>query len=290
MPELPDLLYIRNYLQASVLGRHIVGIHLKQPVVVRNMLDRPLTDILIDRELQAVDVRGPFICLTFSSDIAVVVNLMLAGRLQHQRVGERPEGYLCLALNLTDGSHINICDEQKMAKIYVAHRDQLTRIPSYASQGIDVLSSDFTAGEFESLSRKNSRKQVRSFINNHSIISAIGNAYADEILFEAGIHPKTFVGTLSREEIHTLYGAIQRVLTWASEEVNRAGKPIHVKVRDHLRVRNRKGEPCPRCGATIRREGVRGYDVFFCPACQRTTRKVFVDWPHPPPPGRNGPR
>jgi formamidopyrimidine-DNA glycosylase len=290
MPELPDLLYICNYLRAAVLGRHIREIQLKQPVVLRNMLDRPLTEILLHRELQAINRRGPFLCLTFSSDIVLVVNLMLSGRLQHQREGEKPQGYLCLALDLTDGSHLNICDELKMAKIYVGHRDQLPRIPSYASQGVDVLSSDFTLGEFATLARKSSRKQVRSFINNHSILSAIGNAYADEILFEAGIHPKTLVGALGTEEIQTLYGAISRVLTWAAEEVNRAGKPIHVKVRDHLRVRNRKGKPCPRCGATIRREGVRGHDVFFCPACQRPTRKVFIDWRHTPPSGQNGPR
>jgi formamidopyrimidine-DNA glycosylase len=56
-------------------------------------------------------------------------------------------------------------------------------------------------------------------------------------------------------------------------------------VRDHLKVRNRKGSPCVRCGTTIRREGVRGYDVFFCPTCQASTRRSFIEWktsPGPP--------
>jgi formamidopyrimidine-DNA glycosylase len=67
-------------------------------------------------------------------------------------------------------------------------------------------------------------------------------------------------------------------MAWAVDEVRRAGQPIHIKVRDHLRVRNRHGEPCPRCGTTIRREGVRGYDVFYCPSCQPPTRRHFIDW------------
>jgi hypothetical protein len=70
-----------------------------------------------------------------------------------------------------------------------------------------------------------------------------------------------------------------------------AAEPIHVKVRGQLRVRNRRGEPCPRCGSTIRREGVRGHDVFFCPRCQPATRRHFFDRGSAPgshPPG--GPR
>ena len=67
-------------------------------------------------------------------------------------------------------------------------------------------------------------------------------------------------------------------MRWGITEVEKAAQPIQVKVRDHMKVRNRKGEPCARCGTTIRREGVRGYDVFFCPVCQPATRKVFIDW------------
>jgi formamidopyrimidine-DNA glycosylase len=109
-------------------------------------------------------------------------------------------------------------------------------------------------------------------------LDSIGNAYADEILFAARIHPKTFVGTLTEAEWEELYRAIRDVMTEGQRKVAEAGQPIHVKVRDHMRIRNRKGLPCPRCGSIIRREGVRGYDVFFCPTCQPVRRRVFIDW------------
>ena len=101
---------------------------------------------------------------------------------------------------------------------------------------------------------------------------------ADEILFDAKIHPKTFVYKLPPQEIEQLYNSVLSVMKWGIQKVETAAQPIHVKVREHMKVRNRKGEPCPQCGTTIRREGVRGHDVFFCPTCQPATRRLFIDW------------
>ncbi len=103
---------------------------------------------------------------------------------------------------------------------------------------------------------------------DQSALSAIGNAYADEVLFAAGIHPKTPCTRLDAERRGRLFDAIRGVIAWGIDEVGRAGRPLEDKVRDHVKVRNRLGEPCPVCGTTIRRVGVLGYDSFFCPRCQ----------------------
>ncbi len=278
MPEIPDLLYIRKYLAGALAGRSIAAVDVKQPVLVRNMLDAPLGNVLPGRSFRAVEQRGPFLRLALDGEIDIVTNLMLAGRIQHQRKGEKPEGYLCLSWTLDDGSALRLCDEKKMAKLYVCRRTDTASIPRYGTQGADILSGEFTREKFFALAAANARRQVRVMINDQTVLSAIGNAYADEILFEARIHPKTFTGKLSRDETGRLYEAIGTVMTWGTAMVEQAGRPIHVKVRDHLKVRNRKGEPCPRCGATIRREGVRGHDTFFCPSCQPPSRKLFIDW------------
>jgi formamidopyrimidine-DNA glycosylase len=165
-----------------------------------------------------------------------------------------------------------------MMKLYVVPHDGVPAIPGYGRQGIDVLGPGFTRERFADLAAKHRRKQVRVFLRDHSAMSAIGNAYADEILFDAQIHPKTFVGALTDDQLETLFTSIRTVLQSGIEAVERARQPIQQKVRGHLKVRNRKGEPCPRCGTKIRREGVRGHDVFFCPACQPATRKLFLDW------------
>ncbi len=278
MPELPDLLYIKTYLKKEVEGRTIASTIVKQPIVIRVALDQPFEQAVTNKSIDSIDIRGPFIRFELSESVDIIINLMLAGRLQHQRMGEKIEGFLCCSLTLDDSSTLNLCDQDKMAKLYIVRRGEYTAIPKYREQGIDILSPEFTFEIFKELARRNSRKQVRVFINDHTTLSSIGNAYADEILFDAHIHPKTFVSKLQEENLSRLYSSIRSVMDWGVRKVEEAAKPIQVKVREHMKIRNRKGEPCPRCGTTIRREGVRGYDVFFCPTCQPASRKLFIDW------------
>ncbi len=278
MPELPDLVYIRKHLAAALTGLRVRAMDVKQPVVLRNMLDAPPGDALRGAAVTGVEHHGPFLRLSLSGDIDIVTNLMLAGRFQIQRKGEKPEGHLCAAWTFDDGPVLRLCDEKKMAKLYVCRRADTEGIPRYGTQGIDILSPAFTRDTFRTLVGENSRRQIRVMINDQTVLSAIGNAYADEILFEAGIHPKTFAGRLSEEDIGRLFDAVTGVMAWGTTMVEEAARPIHVKVRGHMKVRNRKGEPCPRCGSTIRREGVRGHDTFFCPSCQPPSRKLFLDW------------
>ncbi len=278
MPELPDLLYISSRLRPALVGRTIASLEVHRPVVLRVSTPERPGDFLQGRRITSLDVHGPFLRIGMEGDADVVINLMLAGRLQHQTGGSKREPYVCLSFVLDDGSRLHVCDEQLMAKVYLVARSGFGVIPRYTSQGVPVLSPALTEDRFRELVRRHGRKQVRVFLNDQTILSAIGNAYADEILFEARIHPKTFVGRLTDDEVVRLHHAVGDILRWGLEEVERAAQPVHVKVRGHLRVRNRHGEPCPRCGTTIRREGVRGYDVFYCPACQPPTRRHFLDW------------
>lgn len=283
MPELPDLLYIEEYLRRRLTGRTVERALLKQPLVLRNLTGTDLPASLSGKRLGAVSIHGPFITLQFTGECDLVLNLMLSGRLQHQEPNQKAQPFLSLSLELDDATRLNLCDQNKMAKAYLVPHGTYDKIPAFDAQGMDIRSREFTLKRFLQIARENRRKQVRVFINTHTILSSIGNAYADEILFDAGIHPKTFVSSLSESDLTRLHSSILSVLRSGAERVREAQQPIHVKVRDHLKVRNRKGEPCPRCGTTIRREGVRGHDVYFCPRCQPATRSHFIDWKNLPP-------
>lgn len=278
MPELPDLVYIRNYLRNVIVDRRITSSTIKQPVVLRIAVNESFEEIVHGKTIEAIEIHGPFLRFQLSEHHDLIINLMLAGKLQHQRHGEKSEGYLCCSFLLDDDSRLNVCDDKLMAKLYLVKTGDYSAVPRYSTQGIDILSSGFTVDVFRTLAAQHKRKQVRVFINDHTILSSIGNAYADEILFDAHIHPKTFLGKLNPEELQQLYSSIRSVMEWGMTKVTEAGKPVHTKVREHMKVRNRHGKPCPRCGTTIRREGVRGYDVFFCPACQPGSRKLFINW------------
>ncbi|MCP4133663.1 MAG: DNA-formamidopyrimidine glycosylase, partial [bacterium] len=151
------------------------------------------------------------------------------------------------------------------------------QIPGLLTQGTDILSDDFTLEFF--LTRINKkRSQARVFIMDQTVISSIGNAYADEILFDAKIHPKTPCNKLDDEEKNRLYESICRVMRLGIKKIEESGQPIEVKIRDHMKVRNRKDTPCPECGTTIRRASVHGYDTFFCPQCQPVKGKSAIPW------------
>lgn len=278
MPELPDLVYILSYLTRETLHKIITGVSVNQPVVLRIALRQTLEEAVCGSRIESVYVHGAFLGFNLSSGVDLIMNFMLTGRLQHQRPGDRAEPNACLALHLNDSTSLRLCDRKKMAKCYVVPRGDYAAIPSFGQQGIDVLSPAFTLDAFLQLAKRHARKQVRSFLNDHRILSSLGNAYADEILFDARIHPKTFVATLSVKELSALFTSIRTVLQHGIAHVAATGQPIHIKVRDHMQVRMRKGEPCPRCSSTIRREGVRGYDVFFCPCCQPSSRRAFISW------------
>jgi formamidopyrimidine-DNA glycosylase len=164
-----------------------------------------------------------------------------------------------------------------MGKIYLCPAGSFEAIPGYLGQGVDVLSPAFTFEAFSALIAKK-RCQARVFVMDQGCLSAIGNAYADEILFEAGIHPKAPCYALPPEKRRALYDAVVSVLAWGIGEVEKAGRPLEEKVRGHMRVRGRAGEACPRCGGIIRKAGVLGFDSFFCPVCQPDLAGKGLDW------------
>jgi formamidopyrimidine-DNA glycosylase len=279
VPELPDLEYIVSHLAPTVSGRKITEVVVKEPIVIRMLLPDAggFTDALPGRIFESLDRHGPFLHFALSGHAALVIHCMLAGRLQIAARDVKPVPHLCFSLLLDSGEWLRYGDDKKMGKVYLTEEGRFDAIPGYDTQGVDVLSAQFTRDVFLTLI-KGRRHQVRVFLMDQSALSAIGNAYADEVLFSAGIHPKTSCASLSAAARDKLYDSIRSVLAWGIEEVRKAGQEIDVKVRDHMRIRGRKDEPCPVCGTKIRRAGVLGYDAFYCPACQPATRKQQIPW------------
>ncbi len=279
VPELPDLEYIVDTLAGRLSGRVITEVIVREPIVIRMLLAGTggFDETLPGRTFGTLTRRGPFLHFPLSGDAALVVHCMLAGRLQIAAGGVKPIPHLCFSLHLDSGEWLRYGDDKKMGKVYLTAEGAWDGIPGYREQGIDITSPDFTWERFEKLINGR-RHQARVFLMDQSALSAIGNAYADEILFAAGIHPKTSCASLGPVGKRKLYESIRSVMAWGIDEVRKAGQPIDVKVRDHVRVRGRKDEPCPVCGTKIRRAGVLGYDSFYCPACQPATRKQQIPW------------
>ena len=273
MPELPDLLHVLATLRERVLGTHVTAERVAEPIVLR-FLVRGNLSLLLGRRLADISRRAHFLIFRFEG-LDLCVNPMLAGRFRLSDPGERREASLAFALTFDDAVELRYLDDKKMGKAYLTATDDWRAIPGMAGGGLDILSPQFTAERFVSLLKRR-RDQVRVFLLDKTALDSLGNAYADEVLYEAGIHPKTWCRSLTHEEALRLHKAIVDVMREAAAEVARRGEPIEVKVRDFLKVRLK--EECPRCGSKIRRAGVRGMDAYFCPRCQPATRAGLVDW------------
>ena len=272
MPELPDLLHVLDVLRRELVGRPVTGTRIREPIILRCALPGNLS-LLHGRTLLEILRRTHFLVFRFDEhDLAV--NPMLAGRFRLDAIEAKDPASLGFALAF-GGRELRYLDDKKMGKAYLVAKDDWANVPNLLANGVYVLSKEFTAERFLAL-LKTRRDQVRLFLMDKHALDSLGNAYADEVLFEAGIHPKTWCRSRSPDDGRTLHAAIVSVMTGAAAEVARRNEPTDVKVRDFLKIRLR--DTCPRCGAKVRKAGVRGMDAYFCPHCQPETRKGLVDW------------
>ncbi len=284
MPELPDLVHVEDVLRGALAGKTISAARTGDPTVLRIMVRQPFPDLLVGRRLESIDRRGHFMRFGLDGGLCVVVNAMLAGRYKliprapgSTAAKKKDPRALGLALAFADAPELQYVDDKRMGKVYVARAEDEKQIPVYGQLGPDLLSPAFTRAAFDAAIAKR-RDQVRAFLMDKRALASLGNAYADEILFAAGVHPKTFCRKLEPADVDRLFAAIGRVLTEAITEIRKRNEPPEVKVRDFLKVRGRDGKPCLVCGTTIRAVRVGDGDACFCPRCQPETRKLFVSW------------
>lgn len=282
MPEIPDLEHTLRGLKEGVLGRRITSATVREPIVLRVAVEGRFEERVAGAQIEQVGRRGHFVGFELGA-LSLWIHPMLAGRFQVERAGARLPASCCFLFALEDGQELRYLDDKRMGKAYLVAAGRTDQVVGLDQLGLDVLSKGFTFAAFEKLWRAR-RDQVRNFLLDKSAINSLGNAYVDEVLWEARIHPKAWCKQLEAEELRALHEAIPRVLKAAIAEVARRNGPIEEKVRDFLAVRGRHGDPCRRCGTTIREVRVNSADACFCPTCQPATRTLFIDWGKAPKP------
>ena len=277
MAERPDLEYAVTLLQQHLRQRRIVSVSVAKPIVLRVAVKGDAPTLLKDQVFATVERRAHFVVFGFAEpQLQMIIAPMLAGRFVFAE-GKLPRD-TAVSWTLDDDRVLVYRDDVQMGKVYIIERGAWQVVPGLEKVGIDVLSKAFTPAKLIELAKKR-RDQVRVFLMDKSALDAFGNAYADEALWEAQVHPKTMVNKLTAEDLERLHRGIVTVMRNAVDTVKEKQPPLDEKLRDFLKVRNRHGEKCPRCGDTIRRAGVHGHDTFFCPTCQPETRKTgIVSW------------
>jgi len=267
MHELHELEVVRDVLRRRVVGARIDAAQIIPPggaIVIRDLTARGFESSLTGATITRVERRGKFLIFEFAPRGLIALNPKLTGRLQLAAPNEKRFAKTHVIFALSTGDELRYVDQKTMGQIYLT--DDLDRVPDFAGMGPEPFA--IARDEF-SARLKNFRGEIKGILTRSDCVAGIGNAYADEILWAAKIHPYRKRTSLSADEIARLYDAMQTTLRDATEQVRQAmGEQIHFKPRDFLAVHLKTDQPCPRCGTPISLVSANQRITNFCRACQ----------------------
>lgn len=269
MPEMPELEVVREVLQRRIAGETVAAVEVRPPggpVVVRDLTGQGFQASLDGRTFSAVGRRGKFLVLSIEAQppLFLAINPKLSGRLQLAAPGDKMLPKTHVVFTLGSRRQLRYLDRKQMGQLYLT-RD-LTLVPDYASLGPEPL--ELSLEDFRSR-LKPFRGEIKGILTRGECVAGIGNAYADEILWAARLHPYRKRTQLTPTEVERLYAAMRSTLLDAVDKVRVAmQESIEREPRNFLAVHMRAGEPCPRCGTPISVVQANQRITNFCRTCQ----------------------
>jgi formamidopyrimidine-DNA glycosylase len=273
MPELPEVETIKRDLREhGVVGSRIQRAEVPDPALVEGTSTEEFAGRLSGKTISGARRRAKHLVVELDSGDAAVFQLKIGGQLLLVPPVEEPTTALMLVLRLDGDRRLFLRDETGYTRARVVDREELEEW--FSNLGPEPLGDGF--GEDYLRGRLSSRRaQIKPLLLDQKVVAGIGNIYADEILYDAGLHPRRKANSLTSEEWDALHAAILENLRAGIEHrgttfslyrdlLGRKGRH-----QEHLRVFLRAGKPCPEgCGGKVVKEQVGGRATFLCPACQ----------------------
>ncbi len=275
MPELPEVETVLRGLRKRALGRRIVAVEVLHTGIIAGDVEDFISRVA-DRTAVAVRRKGKVLAVELAgakgSDVGyLILRLGMTGQVTLQPLDVPLEPHTHVRMLFQGGKEeLRFRDVRRFGRLRCLTREEFEAL--FESLGPDAQQA--TEEEFLRAMRGR-RGALKSWLLNQQGVSGLGNIYADEALFEAGIHPLAQPGRVSTASAHRLFRAVQKVLkravnlqgTTFRDYVDIEGRPGNFHQR--LRVYQKTGKPCPRCGTPIRRVVIAGRSSHFCPHCQR---------------------
>ncbi|HYV09689.1 MAG TPA: DNA-formamidopyrimidine glycosylase family protein, partial [Pyrinomonadaceae bacterium] len=266
MPELPDIVVYIEALEKRIQGSVLERVRVASPFLLRTAVP-PLSKV---EGKKVVELRrlGKRICFGLEGDLWLVLHLMIAGRLHwYDERAKAAKGRSLAVFQFSTGSlTLTEAGTQKRASLHVVEGE--AGLENLDPGGLEVF--DASEEEFAQAIRAKNHTLKRALTDPH-ILSGIGNAYSDEILFEARLSPFTLTQKLSDAEVAKLFAAIKKTLTdWVERLRAEAVKGFPEKVtafRPDMATHGKYREPCPRCGSKIQRIRYGANETNYCPTC-----------------------
>ena len=296
MPELPEVEVVRRGLQQWVVGRTVAAVEVHHPRAVRRHLEGADSFVaqLAGRTFTAAHRRGKYLWLPLAepdgapSGTALVAHLGMSGQLLVEKPSAPDETHLRARITFTDGGReLRFVDQRTFGGLVVedlagsggaGEQNADSVPPRLAHIAIDPLDPAFDVDSFSAALRRR-RTEVKRALLDQTLIGGVGNIYADEALWRAGLHGARPTDKLTRGQVAALLDGVRDVLGEALAQGGTSFDSLYVDVNGQsgyfsrfLAVYGQADRPCPRCGTAIRRESFMNRSSYSCPQCQPRPR------------------
>jgi formamidopyrimidine-DNA glycosylase len=270
MPELPEIETIRRGLDRALRGARITAIEIREPRL-RRRVDEARLAALVGRRIEGFDRRAKYLLADVGDGLVWLMHLGMSGRLLVVPPGSPTGSHEHVRVEFDRPATLCYRDPRRFGWMRVGSPTELEEI---ADLGAEPLAASFGGAALRAWLR-GTRRDIKAALLDQRVIAGVGNIYANEILFRAGVRPTRRAHRLSRDELDGIATATREVL---AEAVERRGTSFSDyfdsdgtpgTFQDVLSVFDRAGEPCRRCGVVIKRRAHGGRSSFYCPACQR---------------------
>ena len=275
MPELPEVETTVRALREPLLGETITGLRNYWPRQVATPSPEALRERIAGQRIEAIDRRGKYLVFTLTGGETLIIHLRMTGHLSVVAADEPVASHTHTIFPLASGRELRFRNPRKFGRVYLVRDPQEV----LGKLGPEPLDRTFTVERMvEQLVRRT--KQLKGLLLDQTFIAGVGNIYADEALFYAGLHPLRRADSLGDAEINALYEALRKVLRMGIERegasIDRYVKPDGSRgtMQNAVAVYKRTGEGCYHCGTAIERIVVAGRSTHFCPTCQPPEREI----------------
>ena len=272
MPELPEVETIARQIRKQYLGGQLKKVSAKRSIIFQNIEASQFAAALQGKRLLEVKRYGKFMYWKVD-DVYPVFHLGMSGIFIGEKSRSLYPKHIHISIKFEDRSTLYFQDVRKFGKISLYKEP-----PAFPQLGIDVSSEEFTLNNFKKLLNL-TNVTIKSLLMDQGRLAGIGNIYANEILFDAGLHPTRPAGSLSKGEIQRLYQSIRKIIQMAIERFGTT-YTAYLTVegtagenQEFLKVYQKNGESCPVCGSTIDKMILNSRSTFFCKKCQKKKTK-----------------
>ncbi|MFD4366514.1 bifunctional DNA-formamidopyrimidine glycosylase/DNA-(apurinic or apyrimidinic site) lyase [Rhodococcus sp. NPDC058521] len=281
MPELPEVEVVRRGLEKFVVGSTVESVDFLHPRSIRRHVlgAGDLAGQIVGHRIVSADRRGKYLWLVLDpGTVAIVVHLGMSGQMLVQPADAPAEKHLRIRARLSDGNDLRFVDQRTFGGWAMAELVTVdgTAVPdSVAHIARDPMDPRF---DVESVVKtlRGKHTEIKRALLDQTVVSGVGNIYADEALWRAKIHGNRLTDKLTRPKLREILDAARSVMDAALSEGGTSFDALYVNVNGEsgyfdrsLHAYGREGEPCDRCGAPMRREKFMNRSSYSCPVCQR---------------------